>query len=411
MLKALRKEDTEILPTAVMVRQPIYDENLKVVAYKLLYKDEAGEGSSLFSDSEFAIHVMLEEYTSVYEAGEVKCLPAFIQLSPGTAMQLQGSSEGTEIYVELDAGVCSESELETCIGHLVEQGFKIVLSGCDGKEDVSSLVNRIDVVRMNVAEMDMDRVTVELERYRERSELLVLAENIDSVEILEQCVELGFDLFQGQFLSKPRAMSEGKLNVNQTSIVQLIAELQKPDASPESIEQIVQMDPALTYKLLRIVNSAAYSLVREVTSIADTIVLLGLEQVRQLAIVISTSSQSDKPSEMFRSMLMRGHMCEVIAKKTNPGNKSACFLAGIMSGLHLMLDTTPANLLRQLPVADDIRAAILEHTGPVGELLENTINYEEGNWDKLPEDIDIELYESAYKDAIRWVNEIMGSAS
>lgn len=409
-MKALKKKDRDLLPTAVMVRQPIYDGNLKVVAYKLLYKNEEDINNSLLSDSEFAIHVMLEEYTSIYESGEIKCLPAFIRLPLKTAGALKGYSEGSDIFVEVDARLSGDPDFKACLGHLSEQDFRITLANYPGNDDMLDLMECVDVVRMDVHRLRVDQLKYHLCLLQSYGNLTVLAENIDSVEVLEECIELGFDLFQGQFLSKPRVMSEAKLNVNQTAILQLIAELQKADATPESIEEVVQMDPVLTYKLLRIVNSAAFSLIREVTSIADTIVMLGLNQVQQLAMVIATSSQSDKPMEMYRSMLMRGHMCEVIAKKVDPENKSTYFLVGVMSGLHLVFDTSKKNLLKHLPVTDGIKLAILEGAGPLGEVLHNASNYAEGSWDELPASIDIDLYEYAYMESIRWVEKIFGSA-
>ena len=103
-------------------------------------------------------------------------------------------------------------------------------------------------------------------------------------------------------------------------------------------------------------------------------------------------------------------MCEVIARKNDSRNNSAYFLAGIISVLHLLLDTTPKNLLKQLPVTDDIEAAVLDGIGSIGDVLNNCVHYEKGNWQDLGVDIDIDQYDFAYLESIRWVNELMGSS-
>jgi len=170
---------------------------------------------------------------------------------------------------------------------------------------------------------------------------------------------------------------------------------------------LIMRDPALTYKLLRIVNSAGYSLVRQVESIAEAIVLLGLEQVKKWATLIAMSSNQDKPEELSRSLLIRGRMCEEVARAAKLSNYGSYFMAGMMSGLHAMLDIERETMLEQVPLGDDIKEAVSLGQGPIGAVLRNVVNYENGDWDLLPPDLDGNIYDKAYRASLEWTQESM----
>lgn len=402
---------TESLPNVQMIRQPVFDDSLKVVAYSLLYKDNSETEAQLFGDGDLAVQLILDEYTSVYESGEIKELPAYLSvpeqsIKPGWRPRFSNEN----VVLDLKKPVGDSDDYIRTARELAEAGYKISLGGFGGHAEMNELLDIAHTVKLAVNQSEKSRLEKNLDVLRKKGDIEVLASNIETVESLEHCVELGFDLYQGHFLTKPKVINEGKLGANQAAVLQLMSEIQKPDATPESLEEIVQMDPVLTFKLLKIVNSAAYGIVRDVTSIADAIVMLGMDQVRQLAMIVGMSGQTDKPAEIYRSLLLRGYMCEQVAKAMNRSNKSSYFLAGLMSGLHILFDTSKENLLNQISVAEEISDAVRNHEGQIGAVLRDTTSYESGAWDQLSAEIDIEIYEQAYLNGMRWLKGVMESA-
>ncbi|MFT7307004.1 MAG: EAL and modified HD-GYP domain-containing signal transduction protein [Candidatus Azotimanducaceae bacterium] len=400
------------LPRLTMVRQPIFDASLKVFAYKLVYFDEQSTSSAFLVDSTVATEFILDEYTSIHEAGENKRLPAWVTLPTSTATELNTNARPDELVVELDARTATQPAFAKAVEHLVSKGYQVSLEYFDFQPETLPILKLMSVIRFDVNRLEQPKYKKNIGKLLGHKRILCLAENIDTVELLEKCSEMGFDMFQGSFLSQPTSIAgEGsrRIDANQSSALQLVSALQKPGTTPEEIENIIQADPSLMYRLLRIVNSAAYSLVREITSIADTVVVLGHDQVRQLAMIVAMSNQSDKPSEMFRSLLVKARMCELLAKQTDSKNKGAYFLASVMSGLHLLLDTSMTSLLEQVPVTDDIRAAVLEGQGPIGDLLNQTGYYVEGYWDRISPDLDMANYDDVYSESLHWVNDVMGT--
>ena len=390
-----------------MVRQPIFDGELKVVAYTLLYSGNEDVAALLESSADIALQ-LLDEYSKVYEGGKIRELPVYLSVPRGKlAGDWNPPVPQGDVILELAAETCGDAEV-SALQKLTEQGYKIAFKGCPSSLQLLQLAH---TVKLDGSKVDADQLAFELARVRSGQGVIALVENIRSLDLLQTVVEQGFDLFQGDFLTKPKVINDGKLYIGQTTLMQIIAAVQDPNASPESVAEIVQCDPVLTYKLLRIVNSAAYSLMREITSVAETVVMLGFEQVKQLAMIVGVSSSDDKPGEIYRSLMIRSHMCEQVAKGLKFSNKSSFFLAGLMSGLHLLFDTSKENLLAQLPIADEIKLAVSEGEGAIGAVLSNTIRYQDGRWDELPADLDLDVYETAYMSAIRWYNNIMEAAN
>lgn len=391
----------------LMARQPIFDRNQKVVAYELLYRCEEAQGHALFSNSEATSEVLLNAYTSISDAGETKRVPAFINLTRDILVgkQLPEVSK-KHIVLEILEDIEPDEEVINAVKELHSEGYRIAMDDFVYDPKFDELLKLAQIVKVDVFELSTDEIRKQVQELR-KHKVTLLAEKIETHEQLEECIELGFKLFQGHFLSKPKVIKGKKIQGSQVALMQLIQELQNPKATPEALEELIIRDPALTYKLLRIVNSAGYHLVRQVESVAEAIVLLGLEQVKKWATLIAMSSNQEKPEELSRSLLVRGRMCEEIAQAEKLSNYGSYFMAGMMSGLHALLDLDRDTMLEQVPLGDDIKNAVSLGEGEIGKVLRNVVNYENGDWDLLPMDLDGNLYDKAYRSSLEWAQESM----
>ena len=396
-------ENSQVL----MARQPIFDRNQKVVAYELLYRTEDAQGHALFANSEATSEVILNAYTSISDAGEVKRVPAFINFTRDILVEQQLPEVSKKyIVLEILEDIEPDEEVVSAVQKLHSEGYRIAMDDFVYAPKYDELLKLAHIVKIDIDALSMDEVRQQVKELK-RHKVTLLAEKIETHQQLESCIELGFKLFQGHFLSKPKVVKGKKIQGSQVALMQLIQELQSTKATPERLEELIIRDPALTYKLLRIVNSAGYSLVRQVESIAEAIVLLGLEQVKKWATLIAMSSNQDKPEELSRSLLIRGRMCEEVARAAKLTNHGSYFMAGMMSGLHAMLDIERETMLEQVPLGDDIKEAVSLGQGPIGQVLRNVVNYENGDWDLLPSDLDGNLYDKAYRTSLEWTQESM----
>ncbi|SEQ69323.1 EAL and modified HD-GYP domain-containing signal transduction protein [Amphritea atlantica] len=399
--------DSQVL----MARQPIFDRSQRVVAYELLYRDDQDSDNSLFRNAGSTSEVILNSYTSISDQGELKRVPAFINLN----RDLLVSDDFPElprknIVLEVHQNIKPDREIITAIYRLVKAGYRIALDHFTYKAAYEPLLKMAHIVKVDVQNMSVEEVAEQV-RLLTPFKVTLLAEKIQTVEMLEACNKLGFKLFQGHFLSKPKPVKGKKVDPNQAALFELVQELQNPNTTPERLEHLIIRDPVLTYKLLRIVNSAAYSLVRKLESLTEAIVMLGMTQIRKWATLIALNNQSGKPEEICRSLLVRGRMCEEIALASKRSNPGSYFMTGMMSNLHLLLDIDRESMLREVPLSDEIKNAILLNEGEMGETLMYVGNYEAGDWDLLPTNFDSNLYETCYRKALDWSKEAMQALS
>ncbi len=238
--------------------------------------------------------------------------------------------------------------------------------------------------------------------------ILTIAERVETPEMQQRCKALGFDFFQGFFFSRPQVVTQPGITPNRLVVMKLFARLQDPAVDIGELETLLAHDISLTYKLLRYVNSAAFALRREITSLRQAITLIGLIKIKHwLSLILATELADDKPHELVKVGLVRAKMCELLVTETDANLISSMFIVGLLSVLDALLDQPMIDLLDDLALSIDIKLALLSYEGECGILLKRVIAYTEGEWEVLQGESaqTIEHYTEAYLEAIRWSDE------
>ena len=219
---------------------------------------------------------------------------------------------------------------------------------------------------------------------------------------------MGFDYFQGYHFCKPSIIKSKDAAVNKTIVFQIIQKLQDQDMSMDDLEKLLVQDVTLTYKLLRYINSASFAFRKEIESIKQALIIIGVKTMRNWAtlIILSTVNQN-KPFELIRLALVRGKMAELLAEKTGKADKDQMFTVGLFSLLDAVMDIEMIDLLDTISLTAPIKMALLYNEGELGDILQQVISYEKGDWQSLKAKTDnIAIYKECYIGALRWADEI-----
>jgi len=278
-----------------------------------------------------------------------------------------------------------EEVLERCRG-LKEYGYAIAVLGTARRHLDAPLLELADYVAV-----DFDAVPAE-DRQAVISALAgratqVIARNLDTAEDFSEALSLGFGLFQGEFFTKPVVKPGKEIAASKLTYLQLLREVNNPALSYDEIAALVEQDVALTYKLLKFMNSAWFGLKFEVSSIKHALVLLGPKEIRRwVSLVAVRSTGEDKPDELLIRSLTRAKAAEQIGLATNMQKESSeLFLMGMLSLMDALGDRPLEEILAKLPLKENIKAALLdpEDTGKYRRVFEAVVSYERGQWEAL----------------------------
>jgi EAL and modified HD-GYP domain-containing signal transduction protein len=184
-------------------------------------------------------------------------------------------------------------------------------------------------------------------------------------------------------------------------MMELLAELGNPDATPQGLEKIISKDPHLAVRLLKIVNSATFSLQRSISTINEAVVLLGFAELKRWAVVVSLSGTLDIPDELCRELLIRAKMCELIAPHYH-AEAGLGFLIGILSGVDTLLSIPMEDISLHIPLSDAVNDALLHREGELGLMLNDVISFSRYEWDKLSPLTDEQTLLKAQSESIQW---------
>jgi c-di-GMP phosphodiesterase len=364
-----------------VARQAIYNRNMGVYAYELLYRDSV-KNRAEFPDGLTATgRVLLNSFMEIGIEALVGRHKAFINLPQSFfSEQPPIPFDSDKIVLELLEDLDVNEQLVKVVKELKEQGYVIAIDDYLFEGKWEPLLDIVDIIKVEVPGLSSEELESRIHELKQRN-VTLLAEKVETHETFEHCRNLGFDLFQGYFFSKPNVVQGKKLDDNRMTILQLLSKLNDTQATNEQIEQLISQDAGLSYKVLRFINSAAVGLPRKVNALREAIVYMGINRIKTWASLIAMSGIKNKPSDILTTALARALMCESLCKESGKGDPDKAFISGLFSLLDAMLDQPVEVVLQQLPLADEVKLAITEHKGFEGEALKCALNHEHCDWE------------------------------
>lgn len=400
----------ELLP--LLARQPIFNRKMQVVAYELLCRStEMINGK--FDDGDMASsQVLLHTFTELSINSVVGDHLAFINFTR-TLLLTPPPFDKKQLVVEVLEGQRVDAQMLHSLKVLRELGYTIALDDFELSSETEGLVPYADIIKLDVLQLSAEKILEHI-AYLKPLGITLLAEKVETYEMLEFCKEAGFDLFQGYFLARPKIIKGRKITENKQAVLQLLSILHDPEVSLDKVERLISHDPMLSYKLLRLVNSAAYALPRTIESLRQAITLLGLNIIKNWINLLAMANLGDKPLELSIAALTRARMCEVIATTMNTKpRQDSFFTVGLLSTLDAFMDVPLEILLGNISLSVQLNEALLKHLGDEGKVLDIVEHYERAEWDMIDwnylaaRNIDPDRLSHIYLDALQWVSSTM----
>lgn len=345
-----------------LARQPIYDLNNQAIAYELLHRSSKENKFSFDVGADEATMKLLSNSYVIGFRELVNDKLAFINFSNDLILrEIPSILPKDKIVVEILETVTPDNDVMLVLKKLKQAGYIFALDDVVKKTEFWKYGNLIDIYKVDFrATTKEERADFVAEIKAFNSSALLLAEKIETEEEYIEAVKEGFVYFQGYYFSKPIMVKGNDIPIRNATCFQILSELLDVDYNVNKIETIIKSDVAISYKIIKMLNSASFGFVQKISSIKQAIMLIGKKELSKwLTIIAMSEMESSNDVEVTRSLIVRGRFCELVSKESNSAMSSQCFLAGLFSDLDKYMKKDMKEIVDDLPVNQELKDALL----------------------------------------------------
>lgn len=400
-----------------VARQPVFDRQRQIYGYELLYRSDPS--SNQFDGTEATSATQQVISSTLLSVGLEKILcgkKAFVNfnerlLRDGIHQSLPREATVIEI---LESVVPTADLIELC-RNVHKEGYTIALDDFVSSPEFEPLTQVAQLIKVDMRATGKAEQERLLRTYRPRG-IALLAEKVETYEEFNWARTAGYDYFQGYFFARPSVIRGQQMPTSKLNCLRLLSEMQKTELDLNRLEDLIRVDVALTYKLMRYVNSALFGRHEEIRSIKHALVVVGTDKIRHwVALATLSILATDKPGELAILSVVRARFCELLIKLARIELRDEAFLMGMFSLLDAFLDCPLDEALRSVNLGPDISQVLLG-TAAAGNLLwmvhQLIRRYEIGDWNEVERLAQVCGFPAltvrdAYVEATVWANEML----
>jgi len=395
-----------------VARQAIFDRDMNTYGYELLYRNSLENVYSCSKPEQATSQVVLEDLIFGDLTNLCSKKKAFINFDEKSLLaKLPLVLDRNSVVLELLETINVTPDVVKIVSDLHHKGYILALDDYDFSPKWEQLFPYISIIKV-------DREDISLEQIESlKNSLLVSDKNIklvvERIETHEQynvLIQMGIDYFQGCFFHKPEINVGHFIEPIKLNLLLLFAEVFQRNMDFYTLAEIISQDVSLVNGILKLVNLETEINRVEITSIKQAVTFLGTDKIKQFIAIIGMSNlSSDCNSELFLESLVRGKMMEYIS--FSPAFlkiRRSAFITGVMSHIGAILNCPLEKVIMDLPLAEEIKIALVSKRGLLYDALEIAKHYEfsenqhETSSIMAKHDISEDMLLMNYHDALKW---------
>ncbi|GAB3537523.1 EAL domain-containing protein [Noviherbaspirillum agri] len=355
-----------------IVREPLVNAQERVLGYELSWQKNALIGSAPTEDDvvdliSFVSQQLVAEDAPALLGDQVIFLevtPASLTHDALAALPAKGT------VFALREPDLSDADTVEVIRAARARGYGISLRGINLATLDRGMLQHVTHIEVPINAQDF-ATQVQLFRSLNQSSVHMIARNVENWQAYDVCAQLGLYSFVGNLHLTPRPGNRSHdLNPAQAMILQLMDMVRK-NADVRQLESVLKRDAALSYKLLRYINSAGFGLGCEIQSLKHAVTMLGYSPLyRWLALLLATSTTSGYSPVLMQTAVIRGRFAELLGNTFLPKNEAEnLFVAGMFSLLDKLLGVPMEDVLEKIQLSESVTQALLSREGIYGPFL------------------------------------------
>ncbi len=394
---------------------PFFDRNMSVSAYSLFTrKNNFLMNPSLLGSRQFDGAAYVDGLELIQELGTTTLSggkPIFVSLnniSIFSSLESECKNTNHAPILLIDQTFPPVSMYTDRIRELREFGYHFAMCNLPVHcyEDYAPILSQMDYILIDCQKIDAVKASFYFRKLY--PDICICASNIPDMETFGKLSPAEtISLFEGTFFRMPVTRGEHKVSPLKINYISLLNLIEEDDFDLTKAADIISQDTALIISLLRLANTRSFN--SEITSVRVAVSMLGQKDLtRWIQTTVIEKLCSDKPNELMRLSLLRAKFAENLAPVFGMAMRSQeLFLTGLFSILDIILDCSMEEALSMVRVSGKIRAALLEHTGSLAEVLHFIVKYESAEWQEVSrqlvlKNIEIPDVSHAWVSSLQW---------
>jgi len=398
---------------AYIGRQPIVDRQQHIFGYELLFRhNAAATAAQVVNDLQAGTNVLINTLSNIGADLIMGDKLAFINMS--NAMLESDFVEllpADRVVLEIVSNAVATPELLSRCRQLRSKGYRLALDNYDHNADKAPFLDLVNFIKWDSQQLGSEKIAAMLPKV-EKYPAKWVAEKIETQKEFQTFKALGFHYFQGYYFARPETLSAKVINPSHTHVLDVLNKVRN-NADIGNIEVSFKRDVALSFKLLRYINSVGFGLSCEIQSIRHALTILGYEQLyRWATLLLVTAGEDSTPPVLIKTAITRGRLTELLGKNYLEKQEwDNLFVVGVFSLLDVMLDMPMENVLERLNLSEPISDALSSREGIYGPFLALAEACENATPDEihaLAESLQLEPEQvnKAHLSALAWVESL-----
>lgn len=396
-----------------VVRQPIKDKNQDILGYEILFEVEKGglyNETDDFAAADTIAGFLMQNNKNIFSSGM-----AFITFTPNLLFKNTPKifEKGTLVIQIEDSFIIHPLALGF-ITRYKKAGYEIAINDFQFNPRYLSMMDSIDYIKVDFSidnEVSLSNIVETASSFKKKC----IAANVNTKESYDYAMKLKVDYFQGSYIAEALLTKANKTDYLQSNFFQLVVAITKDEPKMNEIEEIISRDAALTYGILKMINSVYFALKHRTSSVGQALVILGLAQLKRWVYLLSFKQDDNTKGseEILKLSFLRANFCAELQPyaKDMPISKSEAHLMGMFSTLGYLIDATMEEIFDEIPIRIEIKDAIMQHRGRCGMLYLLVLSYEKADWGNITKYAEMlgipkNIIAQIYFDCVEDVNQI-----
>lgn len=360
----------------LLAAQPIYDRHTNIAAVELLYRNDLNQSALEVGEVQATSELLLNLCTGITDQVDHYGKPAFINVSAEFLLSRAFLPiDPARVVIELVERIDPDRALIDAVAAWHRRGFRFALDDFEFTDSWQPLLKYASVIKVDILNTPFEEALQQRERLA-LPHCQWLAERVEDEAMRRAYHDAGFELYQGYFLSKPVTIYGKKLDSAAIQLTRLLGALYCAEPDLNAVIDLITADPGLAMNLMKVVNSPLLRTRQTITSVRGVVLRLGINNLRRWVVLIASVRASS--TEAARLVLTRAQTCMELCDTPPFAHlpPDQAFLAGLLSGADILLSVEVATFLSEIALEPEVRQAVLERKGPLGQLLDEAIRLE-----------------------------------